>query len=176
MLRALWEVCYVLLFRLSPVRCYGFRRGLLRIFGAKIQGCTGIRRNVKIKHPWKLEVGDCSMIGDNVRIYNLGMVKIGSHTVISQDVHLCAGTHDFRDPKLSLDRSTIEIGDGVWVCADAFVGPNVRVGHNVVVGARAVVVKDVDENVVVGGNPAKVIGKRIEKTSQRETAKQEGNG
>jgi len=93
-------------------------------------------------------------------VYNLGEVRIGSHTVISQDAYLCAGTHDYTKPDMPLQLTPITIGSGVWVCAGAFVGPNVTVGDNSVVGARAVVTKDVPPGMVVGGNPARVIKPR----------------
>ena len=51
----------------------------------------------------------------------------------------------------------IQIGAGVWIAADAFIGPAVTIGDNAVVAARAVVVKEVQRNEVVGGNPAKHI-------------------
>ena len=55
----------------------------------------------------------------------------------------------------------VEIGDDVLVFAEAFIGPGVRVGDNAVVGARAVVVKDVADGIVVAGNPARKIGDRF---------------
>ncbi|QDU32294.1 Maltose O-acetyltransferase [Poriferisphaera corsica] len=167
LMRALWGVVYWIGFRWSPVRCYGYRRFLLRLFGCEITGRAGVRRSVRITHPWKLKVGDWSMIGDGVTVYNLGEVRIGEHTVVSQHVHLCAGTHNYRERNLPLMRSEIVIGDGVWLCADAFVGPGVEVGDNAVVGARAVVVKDVGDGDVVGGNPAKVVGRRCEEEGGR---------
>jgi putative colanic acid biosynthesis acetyltransferase WcaF len=131
------------------------------LFGAKVAATAKIRATVRVIHPWLLTVGEHSSIGDRVRVYNLGELTIGSQTSISQDVHLCGGTHNYRDPALPLVRSPITIGSGVWICADAFIGPGVRVGNNAVVGARAVVVKDVADGIVVAGNPARRIGDRF---------------
>ena len=111
-------------------------------------------------HPWLFRMGAYSIIGEGVTVYNLGMVTIGEHTVVSQNVHICAGTHDYTKPDLPLVRSPITIGSGVWICADAFIGPGVTIGDNAVVGARAVVTKDVPAGMVVAGNPAKVIKPR----------------
>lgn len=161
--RWLWWLVELVLIRPSPARCYGWRRWWLRLFGAKLSGTSGVRSSVRVMHPWLLEMGDYSILGDRVRVYNLGPVKVGDHTVVSQDVHLCAGTHDYEVPELPLLRSPITIGSGVWVCADAFVGPGVVVGDNSVVGARSVVTGDVEAGVVVAGNPARVVKMRAMK-------------
>lgn len=157
--RALWSVCS-LGFRFSPRLFWGWRRFLLRLFGAKIGKNVHIHPAAKIFIPWNLEVGDWSSIGFDALVYNLGMVRIGSKATVSQRAHLCAGSHDFRDPAMTLTKPPIEIGNEAWICADAFVGPGVRVGSRAVVAARAVVVKDVGDGDIVGGNPAKSIGKR----------------
>ena len=107
-----------------------------------------------------LTIDDEAAIGDWVQIYNLGQVSIGAQATISQGAHLCAGTHDHRRPDLPLVKCTIKIGRGAWVCADAFVGPNVNVGDFAILGARAVVVRDVAPGVVVAGNPARIVGRR----------------
>ena len=121
---------------------------------------AAVHSTTKILHPWLFEMGDWSNLSSNVVVYNLGPVKIGHHTVVSQDAYLCAGTHDYTVPTLPLRREPITIGSGVWVAAGAFIGPGVTVGDNTVVGARAVVMKDVPGNVVVAGNPAKVLKSR----------------
>jgi putative colanic acid biosynthesis acetyltransferase WcaF len=59
-------------------------------------------------------------------------------------------------------RTGLRIGANVWVAADAFVGPGVNIGDNVVVGARSVVLRDVEANTLVAGNPAKPV-RKIEK-------------
>ena len=119
-----------------------------------------IHPSVRVFIPWNLQIGDWSSIGFDALIYSLGTVKIGCKVTVSQRAHLCAGSHDFRDSAMPLLKLPITIGDEAWICADAFVGPGVNVGHAAVVGARAVVVRNVDAGAIVGGNPAKVIGKR----------------
>ena len=158
--RVLWSIVQATLFRFSPQRMHGWRRFLLRCFGAKIGPHSGLRPGAKIFHPWLFEMGDWSMLAGGVVIYNLGAVKIGDHTVLSQDVYVCAGTHDYTKPNLPLQRPPITIGSGVWIAAAAFIGPGVSVGDNTVVGARAVVMSDAEANVVVAGNPAQVIKQR----------------
>jgi len=158
-LRVLWSFGK-LVFKLSPRPCFGFRRWLLRCFGAKVGQGTHIYSSALIYYPWKLEIGDDSAIGEWALVYNLGPVTIGSRTTISQRVHLCAGTHDYRDPTMPLLKPPIVIGDEVWVCADAFVGPGVTVADRAILAAASVVVKDVAGETIVGGNPATPIKKR----------------
>ncbi len=158
--RLIWVVVELLLFRPSPRRFSGWRNFLLRSMGAKLSPTASVRPSVRIRHPWLFSVGEYSSLGDDVEVYNLGPIAIGSHSAVSQNAHLCAGTHDYRQPHLPLVRSPITIGSGVWICADAFIGPGVTVGDNSLIGARAVVTKDVPPGVIVGGNPAKVLRER----------------
>lgn len=158
--RFAWRVVEVLLIRPSPPRAYAWRRFWLRRFGAKVASTSRIRASTRIMHPWLLTMGRHSILGDRVRVYNLGSVTLGDHTVISQDVSLCAGTHDYTQPNLPLLRPPITIGSGVWICAEAFIGPGTFIGDNSVVGARAVVTRSVPPGVVVAGNPARILKPR----------------
>ncbi len=151
-----WYLVDALLLRPSPPRAYAWRRFWLRRFGARLAPTSRTRSSTRIVHPWLLTMGEHSAIGERVRVYNLGPVTLGDHTVVSQDVTLCAGTHDHSRPDLPLQRPPISIGHGVWVCAEAFIGPGVTVGDNSVVAARAVVCRDVPAGVIVAGNPAVV--------------------
>jgi len=158
--RLAWRVAEAVLVRPSPRRAFAWRRFWLRAFGAKVSPRSGTRPGTRIEHPWLLEMGDWSILDDGVHVYNLGRVVIGSHSVVSQGTMLCAGTHDYTQPTLPLVRAAVTIGSGVWVCAQAFVGPGVTVGDNAIVAARAVVTGDVEPGVIVGGNPARVIKRR----------------
>ncbi len=157
--RLLWGFCAPL-FKFSPKLMWSWRNSLLRIFGARIGRHVQIHPSVKIFIPWNLEVGEWSSIGFDALVYNLGMVKIGQRVTISQRSHLCAGTHDHRDPGMRLLKLPITIKNDVWVCADAFIGPNVEVGNYAIIGAGAVVVRSVTSSEIVAGNPAIKIGTR----------------
>jgi putative colanic acid biosynthesis acetyltransferase WcaF len=163
--RLLWNFVDATLFRFSLPRAFRWRRFLLRRFGAKLGHHTFIRRKTRIFNPWLLEMEEWSNLAGGVIVYNLGPVHIGRHTVCSQDVYICAGTHDYTRSDLPLQKPTIRIGQGVWIAAQAFIGPGVTIGDNSVVGARAAVFKDVPPGVVVGGNPAKVIKPRVMQTT-----------
>ena len=148
------------LVRLSPRPCFGFRRAVLRIFGATVGAHVHVYPTTHLYMPWNVEIGDWSALGEDVLVYSLGKVRIGSHVTLSYRAHLCAGTHDFKDPALPLLKPPINLEDGSWIGTEAFIGPGVTVGAGAIVGARAVVVKSVQPMVIVAGNPARVVGCR----------------
>lgn len=160
-LRALWMLFGRSLFRCTFHNWYGIRVAILRAFGAKVGARVHIRPTCRIEIPWNVEIGDDAMIGDCSILYGLGKITIGKRALISQYAHICAGTHDHRDPTLPLIRDPIWIGDDAWIGADAFVGPNVRVGALAVLGARSSAYKDLDAGMVYVGNPARAIGPRM---------------
>lgn len=156
--RLIWNTIGLMLFRPFVSRLFKKWRVLvLKCFGAKIEWSTHIYASVKIWAPWNLEIGANSSLGQNVDCYNQGKISIGSNTIISQKAYLCASTHDYTKIDFPLILKPITIGNGVWVAADAFIGPGVYIGNNAVIAARAVVTKKVEANSVIGGNPAKHI-------------------
>lgn len=158
--RALWEMLRRPLFAWTPRQLWAWRRVVLRAFGARIGCHVHIYPNVKIAIPWNVDFADYAAIGESAVLYSLGTIKIGRGATVSQYAHLCAGTHDHCKPDFPLLKLPISIGDGAWICADAFIGPGVTVGSMAVVGARAVAVRDVPPNSVVAGNPARMVGSR----------------
>lgn len=147
-------------FKLSPRNLFYFRTLILRAFGAEIGKFVHIYPSANIYMPWNLTIGDYSAIGEDALIYNLGRIKIGQNVTISHRAHLCAGTHDYTDPTLPLIKPPITIEDNAWICAQAFIGPGLTIREGAVIGAAAVVTKDVASWSVVAGNPAKVIKQR----------------
>ncbi|MBE6249315.1 MAG: acyltransferase [Prevotella sp.] len=110
-------------------------------------------------------VGDVT-IGDYTRIgiHNtiIGPVCIGNHVNLAQGITITALNHNFEDASKRIDEQGIStkpvvIGDDVWIGANAVILPGVTIGSHCVVAAGAVVTKDVPDNCVVGGVPAKVI-------------------
>lgn len=158
--RILWMLAWPL-FRCSPRPLFGWRRMLLRCFGAQVGRQVHIYPSARIEIPWNLRIGDQASIGENVLVYSLGPVEIGSRTTVSHNAHLCAGSHDYRDPGLPLLRLPIRIGADAWICAQSFIGPGVIVGDGAVVGAGTVVTGDVEAWTVVAGNPARFLKRRV---------------
>ncbi len=158
-LRLAW-ILGLAVFRMTPRPCFGLRRWILRMFGASIGQRVNTYASTWIYFPWNFSAGADCALGEETLVYNLGRVSLGERTTVSQRVHLCAGTHDYRVPTMPLLKLPISLGSDVWVCADAFVGPDVVVGDGAVVGARAVVLRSVEEWTVVGGHPAKFLKRR----------------
>jgi putative colanic acid biosynthesis acetyltransferase WcaF len=152
-LEALWYLvkCFVFLSPLPwPV---GFKRTVLRAFGAKVGKSVNIKPRVNIHFPWKLELGDWCWLGEEVFILNFEPVSIGAHACVSQRAFLCGGNHDFRDPAFSFRNAPIHIGEGAWVGAQVFVGPGVTIASHAVVTAGSVVTASLPEAMICSGNP-----------------------
>lgn len=112
-------------------------------------------------------VGDV-LIGNHTRIgihdTIIGPVTIGNHVNLAQGITVTALNHNFKDTSLRIDEQgfstkPIVIEDDVWIGANAVILPGVTIGKHVVVAAGAVVTKDVPDNTIVGGVPAKEIKK-----------------
>ncbi len=158
-LRVLWMAGKYLV-RFSPRPFFGWRRFVLRLFGATIGENVHIYGSTQVYMPWNLRADAWSAIGEEVLIYNLGPVRIGERATISHRAHLCAGTHDYRRPDLPLLKPPITIAPQAWICAGAFVGPGVTVGEGAIVGAAAVATRDVEPWMIVAGNPAVPVKRR----------------
>jgi putative colanic acid biosynthesis acetyltransferase WcaF len=159
LLRILWIFGNVF-FRLSPTPCFGWRRFILRCFGATIGAQVHIYPTTRILFPWRFRIGDWSAVAGHVLIYNPGEVVLGRSVTVSHGAHLCAGSHDYRRSDLPLLKLPIQVGNEAWLCADCFVGPGVRIGEGAVIGARAVIIRPVEPWTVVAGNPARTVGIR----------------
>jgi putative colanic acid biosynthesis acetyltransferase WcaF len=131
------------------------RSGVLQAFGASIGKCAVIRHGVNVAFPWRFSAGDHVWLGEGVRILNLANVSLGDNVCLSQEAFLCTGSHDHRREDFALVCKPITVGSQVWVAARAFVGPGVVLGDGCVVGACAVVMRDVSAGAVVYGNPAR---------------------
>ncbi len=158
--RAVWETIGATLFSFSPRPMWGYRRFVLRLFGAQIGADVHIYPTVKISVPWNIRIDQQAAVGDGAILYSLGMIHIGARATISQYAHICAGSHDYGSAAFDLLKTPITIGEEAWICADAFIGPGVSVGRGAIVGARAVVMRSVPASAVLVGNPARIIKSR----------------
>lgn len=159
--RVVWNLVAALLFRFSPKPLHKWRSFLLRCFGAKIGNGVHIYPKVDIWAPWNLDVGDETGIANGAILYSQGKIKIGKKVVISQGAHLCAGTHDYSLPGFPLLTMPIEVNDNVWIAAEAFIHPGITIGEGSVIGARAVVTKDMPGWMVCSGHPCRPLKERV---------------
>jgi putative colanic acid biosynthesis acetyltransferase WcaF len=160
--RLLWAFVQASVFRWSPRPFHALRARMLKLFGADIPepGKVVVFPTVRVVFPWKLSLAPHSMIGPNVSLYNLAHIAVKRGANISQNCHLCAGTHEYARWSMPLVTKPILIGENAWLGADVFVGPGVTVGELCVVGARSVVVRDLPPRTVCAGNPCRVLKER----------------
>jgi putative colanic acid biosynthesis acetyltransferase WcaF len=157
----LWWLVQGTLFACSPQFMFGWRRWLLRLFGAKVGQNVLVRASAKVTYPWKVSIGDFSWIGDDVVLYSLGEIEIGNHAVVSQRSYLCAASHDYVQADFPIYGNKVCIGSQAWLATDVFVAPGVTIGEGAVVGARSSVFHDLPPMMVCVGSPARPIKRRL---------------
>lgn len=161
LVRLLWSVVWGLFARPLPRSMgSGWKRLLLRLFGAKIHPTAIVYSSAKVYYPANLEMEAYSCLASDVDCYNVAPIHIGANTTVSQGAYLCTASHDITNPLNPLITAPIVIEDQAWIGAKAFVGMGVTIGQGAVVGATASVYKNVEPWTVVGGNPAKFIKMR----------------
>jgi putative colanic acid biosynthesis acetyltransferase WcaF len=153
--RVLWGVVSATVWRVSPPGWDGLRRWLLRVFGGRIGAGVRIAPSVRVEIPWNLTIGAGARVCEHAILYCLGPVEIGDATLVGPYAHLCAGTHDYTDPRFTLVREPIRVGSGCALLTASFVAPGVVVGDGAVLQPRAGLYRDAEAGRVYAGNPAR---------------------
>lgn len=152
-MEVLWILCQTMLVDCwlpgSRHRCW-----LLRLFGARIGQRVIMKPRVRIKFPWKLEIGDHAWIGEEVWIDNLAEVSIGPHSVISQGAYICTGSHDWTTEAFDLITKPVAIADQCWVAAFARLSPGVQMQQGSVLALGSVASGVLEAWTIYRGNPA----------------------
>lgn len=143
---------------------------LLRVFGAQVGRGVIIKPGVRVKYPWRLSIGDHCWIGEDCWIDNLANVTLEDDVCLSQGVYLCTGNHDWNDPAFGLKIGTITIDSGSWIGAKSIILPGVSVKTGGVALAGSVVVRDIPEWQIHGGNPA--VFKKVRRLGSGVTGKE----
>lgn len=160
--RLLWTITWAICARWLPRSVFsGWKRFLLRLFGAKIAPTAIVYSSAKIYYPANLMMDEYACLASDVDCYNVAPVYIGKFATVSQGAFLCTASHDITSPRHELITAPITIYEQAWVGAGAFVGMGVTIAEGSVVGARAALFKNTQSWDVVCGNPAKFIKKRI---------------
>lgn len=131
----------------------------------ELLGSTGesiyMEPNFKCDYGYNISVGNNFYANFDCVMLDVCKITIGENCFFATGVHIYTATHPI-DPIERLNYEfgkPVTIGNNVWIGGHATINPGVTIGNNVVVASGAVVTKDVPDNVVVGGNPAKIIKK-----------------
>lgn len=164
------KICYILYKLTAAGLPISQRMGLakkLRVFWARKIATCGKNINIEKNAYFTpgLVLGDNSGVGINCEVY--GPVTIGTDVMMGPDVVIYTSGHRFDRTDIpmveqgSTEEKMVTIGNDVWIGRRAIIMPGVTVGDGCVIGAGAVVTKDIPPYSVVGGVPAKVLKKRM---------------
>lgn len=120
--------------------------------------------NFEVRNPRGLNIEDGCSIGLRVMFDARKGIHIHNNVTISSDVMIWTLHHDYNDINFKCIGDQVEIEDYAWICSRSIILPGVRIGKGAVVACGAVVTKDVPDYSVVGGVPARIIGKRNQKS------------
>lgn len=105
----------------------------------------------------RMKIGKNIIINKGATILSPGIVEIEDNVLIAPEVKITTVDHDLSDRHNLFHFKKVTLRANAWICMGAIICPGVTIGRNAVVAAGAVVTKDVSDNTVVGGNPARVI-------------------
>lgn len=148
----LWGIGYI--------PSHSVRNFIYRLCGMKIGKGSTLHMGARFFLPHKIFIGEDSLVGDHTFLDGRAPLKIGSHVDIASQVMIYNSEHDLTDEAMKAIEQPVEIGDYVFIGPRAIILPGVVIGQGAVVAAGAVVTRDVAEKTIVGGVPAKEIGKR----------------
>lgn len=160
LIRFIWGMVYWTLFRWTTPSLHNWRCFLLTLFGAQLGDKNFIYPSSKIWAPWLLRTGNIVTIGPDSEVYNPGGVELGHHAIVSQGAYLCGATHDFNSQDFTYLKKPITIEAYSWICARAIVMPGINCSEGSVLGAGAVLTRDMEPWSVYAGNPARKVSGR----------------
>lgn len=137
------------------------RKVILRELLGKTGDNFYIEPSFKCDYGYNIYLGEGFYANYDCLFLDVSEIRIGKNCFVAPGVHIYTATHPI-DPQERLKyefAKPVTIGDNVWIGGRSIINPGVTVGNNVVIASGSVVVKDVPNNVVVGGNPAKIIKK-----------------
>lgn len=161
MIRLIFKIFNVVSNIIYPKISYFYWKGN----GVKLGKNSKIMKKTIIHSPSKLEIGKNSIIGEFINIWAGGEIKIGDNVLIATHSLLISETHDKNAEIYSNSsiKKTIVIEDNVWIGANVIILPGIKIGKNSIIGAGSVVTKNIPENEIWAGNPAKLIQKKENK-------------
>jgi acetyltransferase-like isoleucine patch superfamily enzyme len=158
-----WElVCWKLAVT-GYIPSHYLRRFVYRFWGIKIGKGSTIHMGAHFYYSPNISIGQDSIIGEGVVLDGRDKLTIGNHVDIASEVMIYNAQHDVHDENFKAISSPVTIEDYVFIGPRAIILPGVTIKKGAVVGAGAVVTKDVEEFKIVGGVPAKEITDRQNK-------------
>jgi acetyltransferase-like isoleucine patch superfamily enzyme len=136
-----------------------FRNHILRLIGIKIGKESNISERFYVYDCGRLIIGNKVNIGAFAQIHNIAPVSMGDNLLISHNLTIVSGTHSTKD--FSAIHGPVVIGTGVWIGANVTIIGPVVIGNNSIIGACSLIMKDVPDNAIVAGIPARIIRYRI---------------
>jgi putative colanic acid biosynthesis acetyltransferase WcaF len=136
------------------------RRAVLVAFGARIGTGVILRPRLRVRFPWKLDIGDRSWIGEDVWLHNQDQLTVGADAVISQGTFVTTGSHAHRRD-MALITKPVVIEDGAWVTARCVILGGSRIGVSALVTPGTVVNGDVPDGMVYGQQGGEVLRPRF---------------
>lgn len=142
-----------------------WRAAYWRARGAKIGNGSKISFNVQIENPQKITIGTSTIIAHDTILDGRAGLTIGNDVLVGFHSKLLTLTHNFSDPSILIRKQgfsgdPIQLGNDVWIGTSVIILPGIKISDGSIIGAGSVVTKDVPPYVIVGGSPAKIIGKR----------------
>ena len=140
-----------------------FRNYMLRKMGMTFQGDARIYAGFHIRNPRGIVLGNGVSIGPKVLLDGRKGLTIEEGAVIGYGAIIWTLNHDYNDIHFCGKGAPVTIGRRAWICSNSIILPGITIGEGAVVASGAVVTHNVEPYTIVGGVPAKVIGKRAEK-------------
>lgn len=151
------------IYNISTLPSNILRKYLYKGLGAKIEKKVVFHFKTEIRSPYRLRIGQGTIIGDNAILDARSGLVIGKNVNLSSNASIYTLQHDHRSPSFGCfdnRKMSVEIDDRVWIGSNVVVLPGVHIGEGAVCCAGCVVTKDVEPYAVVAGIPARKVGER----------------
>lgn len=142
----------------NRLRCF-----FLRIYGIEMKSNVKFNIGFSIRNPKGISIDEGVCVGPGVLLDGRKGLTIRKNAVIAYQAIIWTLNHDYNDELFCGKGASVEIGENAWICSRSIILPGVSIGEGAIVASGAVVTKDVEPYDIVGGVPARIIGKREKK-------------